>query len=122
MAVVPAFRQEPEGYRFHEIDACTVNSCTGTLQTGLLRERQIDTGPPHVGQGKARRCRDARHGGSYRIGADNSIRHRSHAGMAAGIGRSARSRQRRRRSRGRRGERDRDATQRIASRIAHQHL
>ena len=44
MALLPAFRQDPEGYQFHEIDACTVNACTGTLRTGLLREQLFSAG------------------------------------------------------------------------------
>jgi len=37
--LAPTFRYEPVGYRFAEIDACTVNACTGTKLTGLMRER-----------------------------------------------------------------------------------
>ena len=37
--LAPEYRYEPAAYRFAEVDACTVNACTGTEDTGLLRER-----------------------------------------------------------------------------------
>lgn len=44
MTLVPAFRHSPVGSAFHEIDGCTVNACTGTAQTGLMRERLFAVG------------------------------------------------------------------------------
>ena len=44
MALSPTFRFQPANYGFLEIDACTVNTCTGTAHTGLMRERMFGVG------------------------------------------------------------------------------
>ena len=44
MLLAADFRHEPAGNPCAETDACTVNACTGTLRTGLMRERLFSVG------------------------------------------------------------------------------
>jgi futalosine hydrolase len=44
MALRAEFRHAPSGYPTFETDACTVNACTGTARTGLMRERLFGVG------------------------------------------------------------------------------
>jgi futalosine hydrolase len=44
MAIPGAFQLSSDGFSFAETDACTVNTCTGTLATGQMRERLFGVG------------------------------------------------------------------------------